>query len=97
MFKLLFAFLVLVTVFLLIVFISGLGDLREEEKSDFERYLDKIFGKNRGKIFKSVVYDNGDLSQIVYVPQSEWFKAPKYQWFEFYVEDDEYKYVEIER
>jgi hypothetical protein len=96
LFNILFAFLVLVTVFLLMLFVDGLRGLREEEKSDVELFLDALFGKDKGKVFKSVNYE-GDLRHIVYLPHYEWFKTPTYKWFEVYTdENDAFNYMEIE-
>jgi hypothetical protein len=100
-----FVVLVPLTIMLLGAFVNGLFELSHEEKEERKRiiregiegYLDRTFGYNTAKIFKSLLDSNGLLSYIVYLPHYEWFKTPRYQWFEVCTTNNGYNHTEINR
>ena len=102
---LIFVVLVPVTIMLLGAFVNGLFELSQEEKEERKRiiregiegYLDRTFGYETTKIFKKIIYSDGILSYLIYLPHYEWFKAPKYQWFEVYATENGFNHTEIER
>lgn len=95
--------LTLVTFFLLPIFVDGLIKLHKQEEAEkrniiregMEGYLDKIFGYGMTNVFKTIVDAEGNIGYVVYLPHYEWFKTPKYQWFEVYATGDGYKHSEI--
>jgi hypothetical protein len=105
LFTLFVVVLTIITFFLLPIFIDGLIKLHKQEEVEkkdiiregMEGYLDKIFGYGMAKMFKSIPDAEGNIRQVVYLPQYEWFKSPKYQWFEVYATADGYEHMEIER
>lgn len=105
MFKFLIVGLILITFFLLSIFIDGIMKQHMQEKEDSKNiskdglagYLAQSFGNERVKIFKSIVYSDGILCHLVYVPRYEWFKSPKYQWFEVYASQNGFHHSEIQR
>ena len=100
-----FVVLVPVTIMLLGAFVNGLFELSHEEKEERKRmiregiegYLDRTFGYGTAKIFKKILYSDGILGYVIYLPHYEWFKAPRFQWFEVYATDNAYNHIEIER
>lgn len=104
MLKLLIFVLLAITLILLSVFIDGLMKLHKQEEEDrknivregMEGYLDQTFGIGPVKIFKSILDAEGNIRYLVYLPQYEWFKAPKYQWFEVYATQNGFQHNRIE-
>jgi len=97
--------LISITLVLLSIFISGLKELHKEEK-DLRKnmirdgiigYLDQTFGYGAAKIFKSIFDAEGTLRYLVYLPEYEWFKSPKYKWFEVYTTQKGFQYTEMEK
>ena len=104
MFKFLVFVLIPINLIMIAVFIDELFQLYRQEKEEqknivregMEGYLDQAFGFGTVKIFKSVFDAEGNESYLVYLPQYEWFKAPKYKWFEVYSKDNSFYHCEIE-
>lgn len=92
MLKLLIFVLILITLVLLSIFIDGVLELHKQEKEEkknivrdgMEGYLDRTFGFGYVTIFKSILDAEGNISYLVYLPKYEWFKSPKYDWYEVY-------------
>lgn len=106
LFKLLFfVVLIPITIILLGAFINGVIVLNNKEKEDKKRivkegiegYLEQTFGIGTVKIFKKIFDADGILRYIIYLPHYEWFKSPRYQWYEVYATDNGYHHIEIER
>lgn len=103
MFKFFIVILILITFFLLSLFIDGLMKLNKQEKENtrnivregIEGYLDQTFGIGTVEIFKSILDAEGNLGYKVYMPHYEWFKSPKYQWFEVYATNQGFHHSEI--
>lgn len=95
--------LILITFFLLSLFIDGMMKLHNEEEAGkrnliregIEGYLDQTFGYGAVRLFNTLIDANGKLIHVVYKPTYEWFKTPTYHWYEVYVTDNGYKHVEI--
>ena len=96
--------LILITFFLLSIFIDGMIKLHKQEneaKKDIVRdglagYLTQQFGNETVKIFKTILDSDGNIRYLVYLPQYEWFKSPKYQWFEVYASQNGFHHSEIQ-
>lgn len=105
MVKILIFVLIAITLILLSIFFTGLTELHKQEKEDrknivregIEGNLDQIFGLGTVKIFKSIYVAEGNLRHVVYLPQYEWFKSPKYQWYEVYATQNGFQHIEIQR
>jgi hypothetical protein len=103
--KILIFVLIAITLILLSLFFTGLMELHTQEKEDkkdmvregMEGYLNKTFGFGTVKIFKSLLDAEGNIRYLVYLPQVEWFKAPKYQWYDVYASQNGFHHSEIER
>jgi hypothetical protein len=103
--KILVFVLIAITLIFLSVFIDGLMELHKQEKEDeknsvkkgIEGYLQRTFGIGPVKIFKSILEPEGNLRYLIYLPQYEWFKSPKYQWFEVHATHNGFHHSEIER
>jgi hypothetical protein len=80
-------------------------ELYKKEKEDkkniiregMEGYLDQHFGFGTVKVFKSILDAEGNLRYLIYLPRYEWFKSPKYQWFEVYATPNGFHHVKIEK
>ena len=105
MFTLLIFVLIAITLILLSLFVDGLMRLHKQEKDaeknmvrdGMEGYLDRTFGFGLVKIFKSVLDADGNEGYLVYLPKNEWFKSPKYNWYEVFATKNGYQHTEIER
>lgn len=103
MLKLFVFVLILITLVLLSIFIDGLMELHKQEKEDkvnmvregMEGYLDKTFGFGNVTIFKSILDADGNTRYLVYLPKYEWFKSPKYDWYEVYATQNGYQHIEL--
>ncbi|MFP5111752.1 hypothetical protein ACSU64_05170 [Bacillaceae bacterium C204] len=104
MLKLLVFALIAITLVLLSVFADGLIKLYKEEKEaeknvvldGMEGYLAQTFGIGPVKIFKSILDADGNIRYLIYLPQYEWFKSPKYKWYEVYATKNGFQHHEIE-
>lgn len=104
LFKILVFVLIPISLIFLSVFIDGLMELHKQEKEDkknmvregMEGYLDQTFGIGTVTIFKSILDAEGNLRYLVYLPRYEWFKYPKYQWYEVYTTHKGFQHFEIE-
>lgn len=98
MFKLIFFVVLLpLSIVLLFVFFKGLMDLHEQEKGELERYIDSMFGKGKTRLFQSILDDAGEVRHLVYSPDYQWFKSPKYRWFEVSTENNGFRHNEVAR
>jgi hypothetical protein len=90
---------------LLSMFVGGLFELykqEEAEKSQIVRdgldgYLDRTFGFGKVTIFKTMLDCEGNIRYLVYLPKYEWFKEPKYQWYEVFATQKGYQHLEFEK
>ncbi len=95
--------LILITFFLLSMFIDGLLKLHKQEqdgklnqiREGIEGYLDQIFGYNTVTLFNTLVDAEGTLSYVVYQPKHEWFKSPEYHWYEVFETEKGFKHEKI--
>ncbi|MEH7335040.1 hypothetical protein V7161_20640 [Neobacillus drentensis] len=105
MLNLLIFILISITLVLLGIFIDGLMELHKKDEEDkknivregIEGYLDKTFGFGAVKIFKSILDAEGNFGYLVYLPHYEWFKSPKYKWYEVFDTQSGFQHNEIER
>lgn len=105
MFTLFIFVLIAITLVLLSIFFAGLTELHKKETEDrkntnrdgIEGYLDQVFGFGMVKVFKTIYDADGNLNHVVYLPQYEWFKSPKYKWYEVYDTQTGFQHVEIQR
>lgn len=105
MFQIFIFVLIAITLILLSILVDGLMELYKKEEEDkkniirdgIEGYLDRTFGYGAVKIFKSLVDAEGNLGYLVYLPQYEWFKSPKYHWYEVFSSQNGYKYTYVKR
>lgn len=103
MVKILLVILILVTFFLLSLFIDGMMKLHRQEedgkrnfiRDGIEGYLDQTFGYEAVKLFNTLIDANGTLIYVVYKPTYKWFKEPKYDWYEVYATDKGYEHAQI--
>lgn len=104
MFKLLIFALIAITLVLLSIFIDGLMKLYKEEKEaeknvvrdGMDGYLDQTFGIGPVKIFKTMFDADGNERYLIYLPQYQWFKSPKYKWYEVYSTKNGFQHHEVE-
>jgi len=97
--------LIAITLILLSVFIDGLMELQKQEMEEkrnivregMEGYLDQTFGFGTVKIFKSILDAEGNFGYLVYLPHYEWFKSPKYKWYEVFATQKGFHHSEVER
>jgi hypothetical protein len=102
LFKLLMVVFILITFFLLSIFIDGMMKLHkqeEEEKRNIVRdgmlgYLDRTFGFGKVEIFKSMYDADGNESYLVYSPQYEWFNS-SYKWYEVNATENGFQHIEV--
>lgn len=88
---------------MLSMFIDGLLKLHKQEQDNIrnqiregiEGYLDQTFGYKAATLFNTLVDAEGTLSYVVYKPKHEWFKTPKYHWYEVFATDKGFKHVEM--
>lgn len=105
MFTWLLFVIIAVTLVLLSIFVVGLTELHKQEQADkkntiregIDGYLDQIFGYGIAKIFKSIYDADGNQGYLIYLPQYEWFKSPKYKWYEVNVTHNGYHHIELHR
>lgn len=105
MFPLLIFVFIVITLILLSIFMDRLMELHKQEKEDkknivrdgMEGYLDRAFGIGSVTIFKTIEDAEGNIRYLVYLPQYEWFKSPKYKWYEVYATHNGYQHIEVER
>lgn len=105
MLQILVFILIAATLILLSMFVDGvleLYKLEEEEKSHIVRdgldgYLDRTFGFGKVTLFKTMLDCEGNIRYLVYLPEYEWFKAPKYKWYEVFATQNGYRHLELER
>ncbi|MBV7507681.1 hypothetical protein KW850_20845 [Bacillus sp. sid0103] len=104
MFNLLIFVLIAITLVLLSIFIDGLMKLYKEEmeaeknvvRDGMEGYLDQTFGIGPVKIFKTMFDADGNVRYLIYLPQYQWFKSPKYKWYEVYATKNGFQHHEVE-
>lgn len=104
MLKFLIFVLIPITLILLAVFFEGMMELYKQEKEEeknivrdgMEGYLDQKYGRGKVKIFKSILDAEGNERYLIYLPHYEWFKTPKYQWYEVYATHNGFHHREIQ-
>jgi hypothetical protein len=101
--KLLIFVLIMIALVLVSMFIDGVMELHNQEKEEkentirdgMEGYLDRTFGFGTVTIYKTVLDADGNTRYLVYLPRYEWFKSPKYEWYEVYATQSGFKHESI--
>lgn len=65
-------------------------------RDGMEGYLDQTFGIGPVKIFKTMFDADGNVRYLIYLPQYQWFKSPKYKWYEVYATKNGFQHHEVE-
>jgi hypothetical protein len=102
------AYIVLIPSFAILItmFVKGMIALHKQEKEygssigkdGYLLYMEKAFGIGKFEIFNSI-YDEveGKFRYTVFSPHYEWFKTPKYTWYEVSATENGYQHNVIEK
>lgn len=90
--------LYILLVLCLFVFINDLKELHKKDieylksigREEIKQYIEKTFGNENYKIFKSFLDAEGKLRHTIYLSHSEWFKTPEHKWYDIYATNNGY-------